>query len=848
MAKNYQRHATGGSFKRQDFGDLGLRSFRDQQNVINEALRLQQARAKEYGDDYATALKGAGRSEEENKRILNELENKAYETRRRALNVRADREVAYIKSQADEAGRKKDYWQDFSTTYAQQWGKLAQGLVGYADYRFAKKLQEDDDFQSKLDEKYISPHTIQDEGYKIVGDGLSKNAAIEQDPYFAKKIVEKHLSRSDIHGKNISKKFEDNLDLIEETFHKVGGDRLTQTNTEELSEDYINNFLIDSNVHPNSTAGKKIRARWRTRVVTGLSEDWDKKEFERDQEVTMRLIKDIDADPSTENVHKLVEHLRSAHYRDEDGKIHSTTTKRNPAETWIIAAAYQLEYGDKKLTWMNSVEQFQNIFFDHPILRNNKGEISKEIFSEKAQQRISQFLPKLAKIIDDNTKAEAVVVKNKKEIEPLAKMENEIREMGHEATLGDWGEGGWILKNEQWFRENGSPEALSKFYDRIKFNPTKHKDIEVFAQYSDSLEDTSIQGIQRTLHLLEYIEDNYGGEVAGNYADLKGVRKNITAYVNAGVFTNPIYSKWAEKLVRVGLRENSLNKTVDGNGLRAIQQLEFYRAKIFNSLNPDDFKNDQARLDKAQEITEQAFNDGIEKKTGYFAAEDITGTGIMKLRWNFGQASGDDHVFNSFDYLQRLEDAGNNWAEFEKADVINQNQASGIVSDILQGSWDGKIPENVKTYASLRGLDPREALDSILTNMGFKIKTPVTSQDQFLQSLDDRNALSYHRFGVSLNNIKRSINTKHNSSMMLWGAFVEQNLRDNNAWVPVSGPQTNPNFKTYVEQNERARALLDLDVQLRTSEKHVDRQIKQNEKYLNNPVYQDILKNRRRNK
>ena len=41
--------------------------------------------------------------------------------------------------------------------------------------------------------------------------------------------------------------------------------------------------------------------------------------------------------------------------------------------------------------------------------------------------------------------------------------------------------------------------------------------------------------------------------------------------------------------------------------------------------------------------------------------------------------------------------------------------------------------------------------------MGFKIKTPVTSQDQFLQSLDDRNALSYHRFGVSLNNIKRSI-------------------------------------------------------------------------------------------
>ena len=30
--------------------------------------------------------------------------------------------------------------------------------------------------ESNLDEKYISPHTIQDEGYKIVGDGLSGDA------------------------------------------------------------------------------------------------------------------------------------------------------------------------------------------------------------------------------------------------------------------------------------------------------------------------------------------------------------------------------------------------------------------------------------------------------------------------------------------------------------------------------------------------------------------------------------------------------------------------------------------------------------------------------------------------
>jgi hypothetical protein len=132
--------------------------------------------------------------------------------------------------------------------------------------------------------------------------------------------------------------------------------------------------------------------------------------------------------------------------------------------------------------------------------------------------------------------------------------------------------------------------------------------------------------------------------------------------------------------------------------------------------------------------------------------------------------------------------------------------------------------------------------------MGYSTKIPVTSEDQFLKSFGVTGSLSYQRLGVRLNDIKNSINEKHTSSMMLWKAFIEQNLKDNEDWVPVSGPQTNPDFKAYVEQNERARALFDLDVQLRTSVKHIDRQITQNEKYLNKPVYQDILKNRRRNK
>ena len=266
MAQKYRRHATGGSFKRQDFGDLGLRSFREQQNEITEALKLQQARAKEYGDDYITDLKGVGRTEEENKRILNELETKAYETRRRALNVRAEREVSFIRSQAEEAGKKSDYWKDFSTTKAGEFAKLAQGLRDYGDYRYAQSKLENPDHQRKQS-SYLTLET----GLEKAGENIAKTTAIEQDPWASKKTNEFQGSRSDTHGKNEEAHFNKNIDTILETFqHRIAEDpniSLTVSNGKVLGDNYIINYLESVDVHPNSRAGLAIRKRWGNKIT-----------------------------------------------------------------------------------------------------------------------------------------------------------------------------------------------------------------------------------------------------------------------------------------------------------------------------------------------------------------------------------------------------------------------------------------------------------------------------------------------------------------------------------------------------------------------------------------------------
>ena len=105
MAKNFQRHARGGRFDKQDFGDLGLRAFKNQQDQIIESLKLQQARTNEYSKEYASGIAGVGVSEEKNRNILNSLENQVFENRRQNVQKRGKREIENIESKAKEFGR-----------------------------------------------------------------------------------------------------------------------------------------------------------------------------------------------------------------------------------------------------------------------------------------------------------------------------------------------------------------------------------------------------------------------------------------------------------------------------------------------------------------------------------------------------------------------------------------------------------------------------------------------------------------------------------------------------------------------------------------------------------------------
>ena len=139
MAKDFQRHDRGGRFKKADPGDLGLRSSKERDQRIIDSYRLQQARQKEYDDQYGRAQDKVGENRLKNRTIIQDLETKAWKTRNAAITVRANNEIDALKGQAEEYRKQADFWSDFSTTGAKQLGDLAKGVTAYTAMKIAEE-------------------------------------------------------------------------------------------------------------------------------------------------------------------------------------------------------------------------------------------------------------------------------------------------------------------------------------------------------------------------------------------------------------------------------------------------------------------------------------------------------------------------------------------------------------------------------------------------------------------------------------------------------------------------------------------------------------------------------------
>ena len=799
MAKNYRVHSTGGSFKRQDCGDLGLRSFKEQQKELIDALKLQQARAHEYGDDYIEDLKGVGRTEAENRRNLKELENKVYQAKREALTKRAETEVSFIRSQADEAGRKSDFWKDFSTTYSKQFGKLAQGLTDYADYRDSKETM--DEALSTSAKEFLTYET----GEQIIAKNLSKSVDKTDDVFTAKNTNALHLKRNDIHGKTVLAHYQKTSDVTFDVFKlrlKDSGHKLTASSGPEYGSNYIYNYLVAHKIRPNSKAGREITERWDAKVLTEITKNTLTAEADEDEKRTQGFLNAFQNNPTTENIHNLVRHVQLRTYKDEDGRIHQTTVKRNPAESWIEVAELLIKYGDTSLGWMQSWDQFHKTVFKHLALPDKKGIPSKEWFDKKGESRISELKTRFTALRTKDITEEQARVKLEKELIPINDINVEISEKGRENTLHDWSDNGWVVTNRKSLQTAGNLEAEKQFEDIIGYDRSKHSEFEEHRQFMDSLDDNSLEGRRRSLYLLGLKFDKNSTFNIKGYTNLELMENDIKDYLTSGVFTNSDRRAWAPNLVKGQYRtKNVTDKMLDNHALTVIDKLEDSRAYYFNELNAEDFRNPQDRLLKAERMAEDEFERGL-KGQGRFAAKppEVGENSNWKVRWvNFNNPDETQPLLNATEMIDKFSSEGfgmSDITEYEKT-LATKTELNNFVSNIIEGyPLRNKIPSNVVLYAHMRRMDPKKVMNRLLEKNGFKIRVPVGPDDQLKASSE------------KWRNTEGKIQKRHTESMMMWKAYVKEQATTDPTWRPQPGLGGNQDFNKWRQNKTLAVSLV----------------------------------------
>jgi hypothetical protein len=128
----FKRHAQGGRFKAANFGDLGLRAFREQQERQIRGLKEQNQQDQAYSRQHLQQLEGNAAKEIQHNRELQSFYNKRDDLAIDNTQLRGKREVEALMGEAKEYEKQAKFWKDFSTTYSQQYIQAAGDIYDIA--------------------------------------------------------------------------------------------------------------------------------------------------------------------------------------------------------------------------------------------------------------------------------------------------------------------------------------------------------------------------------------------------------------------------------------------------------------------------------------------------------------------------------------------------------------------------------------------------------------------------------------------------------------------------------------------------------------------------------------------
>ena len=463
MAKNYQRHSKGGRFRRADIGDAGIRSYREQQRTIIDAIKLQQAQDKDISRDQLSGMQNVAAKEAENRRILSDLESSIYSVKRENIQKRQKTEVEKLEDQAKEYEKQSQFWKDFSTTYSKQYGKLAEEAWDFKDRLWANKSQEFfiDQYPNLTN---FEADNLREGVHKTLETSLKETLRENNDD--ESKTILRLMSRTNKHLDKIKvKAFTDDINSIEQNLKKTiiedeGGLKWNSNTIVGHYQQAAKNLIIRSGIRQNSAEARELYALFTRKGTAEANKQSLKDDSILDtQNIDNALLAVKAANDATrpQALKELYGYVKTGTRQDKSGKF--SIGIANPKEAyWATAQVLAERYEDEDVF----VKHMQTM----PV-SNQKGE---EVpWSVRFEKQLPAEELRLREIWLDANRGDIQDKKNRKALEDQAGVEEVGAVLGRE-DFDITTKAGIEELNTLEFKHAGNPDTLKIIQTAKNFN------------------------------------------------------------------------------------------------------------------------------------------------------------------------------------------------------------------------------------------------------------------------------------------------------------------------------------------------------------------------------------------
>ncbi len=745
--RKYKRYSKGGRFKQSGQGlRTSVGEIASQRNIEIDAIKLQQAQAKEINKDLISGTSDVARAEQENSATIQNLETKIFQNKYRAIEKRAQTEVESILGQAKEKEKASKFWEKFATKHSWDLYKGAKGLSDFAQFKRGQYLHE------QLYDEGLSFDSFPEIGANSEINKLALQAINNQKHDWNEEEIKENIKF--ISGNSnpylagmLAKDWEKNKEtIIQSTVNDalVDGKSIWNKKTAKellMTRAYL--FLQKHDINPRSKAGSDILtstrlwANAKTIHLTGVDG------LATDQEEIQKLAKIHLSSNTRASMENLVTYVKNGYYK-------SQTAKGWGKGDLSWAQAYEL--AGKAIVDNADANENLTPYFNHAIPGTEWTEWTTDQGVEEASTKQSEIWsvkhPRITEQILNHQVSRQNAIKKRADLQvegdAIVRNEDikkEIRE--NPELLNDFSNDGYIRKLIKEGEAADTHASTKKLITRLtNYKSSTHGPADAYNDFMHIVT-TDPENVEEAFYRLAQIDpkyrEAYKAKIDGRLELMETFQDETSTKAEKEYWTNIVQQENKGTLLA------GTAKIVTGSSGERARDAIYYH--FISELHAIDQAQPGLTFSKKRQLAREAVQKELDRGKdgggGIYSRNLDTNVSKLQMIWtNFGggDESGDNvsdlSNENIYDTLFHPTSTGTLEDRLSKKNIITKNEATDLITAIHTGREDEvSIPQNVYTVMAITGKTKHEVLSASINaavnsdGKGKRLQWPVGIED-----------------------------------------------------------------------------------------------------------------------